>query len=104
MTGELTALSMKEPTMYAIQKGDRYTVFCEMSAVGELNVVTFSYDGTTHSEWKKPWYMNGNGKSNPRKVDYLTANCGAMKTFEVVGKVWKGQCFRAAFVLESACV
>jgi hypothetical protein len=100
----LTALSMAEPTTYVIKKGDRYTVFCEMSAEGVTNAVTFAYDDTTRTEWKKTWYMNGNGKSNPNKVDYLTAACGSIKTFEVVGRVWKGECSRAAFVLESACV
>jgi hypothetical protein len=94
---------MKEPTTYAIEKGDQYTVFCETSADGKLNELTFAYDDKTHSEYKKAWYMNGNGKK-PHKVDYLTANCGSIKTLTVVGRVWKGQCFRAAFVLESVCV
>jgi hypothetical protein len=102
-TSELTALSMDEPTAYVVRKGDRYTGFCEMGAEGNINVVDFSYDGASHKEYKKPWYMNGNGEDYVNKAVYLTTDCGSSKTVEVVGRIWKAECFRVTFVLESVC-
>jgi hypothetical protein len=95
---------MEEPTSYLIGKGDRYSVFCEMSAEGTTNSVEFHYNGMIHTEWQKPWYMGGNNDNGfVNKVDYLTADCGSEKSLEVIGKVWRGVCFRASFVLTSVC-
>jgi hypothetical protein len=99
-----------EANPYVVKDGDRYTVVCTTSVEGTLNAVDYHYQDQTHTEWKEDWYMGGNQKKKngedsqrPKQVSYLTTDCGTDKTFEVVGRVWRGECFRATFVLESVC-
>lgn len=103
-SGVSEKISPDSISQYTLFRAERYSVFCTLSDVGEINKMEFFYEGELqHTEYEADWFMGGNSDNYIGAVEFLGKDCGSRKMFTVVGSVWEGECFRQEFELQSVC-